>query len=49
VPEVAEFMARCRQHLAAFKVPKSFHFPESLPMSAQGKVLKTELRKRHGV
>lgn len=45
-PEV--LAARCRERLAAFKVPKSFHFPQALPMSAQGKVLKTELRKQHG-
>ena len=42
------FAARCREQLAAFKVPKSFHVVEQLPMSAQGKVLKTELRKQHG-
>ena len=42
------FTARCREQLAAFKVPKSFHVVEQLPMSAQGKVLKTELRKQHG-
>jgi fatty-acyl-CoA synthase len=44
---VAGFAARCREQLAAFKVPKSFHVVEQLPMSAQGKVLKTELRKQH--
>ena len=42
------FAARCREQLAAFKVPKRFHVVEQLPMSAQGKVLKTELRKQHG-
>ena len=42
------FDARCREQLAAFKVPKSFHVVEQLPMSAQGKVLKTELRNQHG-
>ncbi len=42
------FAARCREQLAAFKVPKSFHVVEQLPMSAQGKVLKTELRNQHG-
>ncbi len=41
------FAARCREQLAAFKVPKRFHVVEQLPMSAQGKVLKTELRKQH--
>lgn len=44
---VETFAARCREQLAAFKVPKSFHVVEQLPMSAQGKVLKTELRKQH--
>ena len=42
------FAALCREQLAAFKVPKSFHVVEQLPMSAQGKVLKTELRNQHG-
>ena len=42
------FAARCREQLAAFKVPKHFQVVEQLPMSAQGKVLKTELRKQHG-
>ena len=42
------FAARCREQLAAFKVPKSFHVVEQLPMSAQGKVLKIELRNQHG-
>ena len=45
---VETFAARCREQLAAFKVPKHFHVVEQLPMSAQGKVLKTELRKQHG-
>lgn len=46
---VAEtFAVRCREQLAAFKVPKHFHVVEQLPMSAQGKVLKTELRKQRG-
>ena len=47
MPPAEELDRRCRERLAAFKVPRSFHFVDALPMSAQGKVLKTELRKRH--
>jgi fatty-acyl-CoA synthase len=34
----------CRDHLARFKVPKSFSLVASLPRSSMGKVLKDELR-----
>ena len=42
--EVEEFIAYCREYLAAFKVPKYVSFVDSLPKSATGKVLKRELR-----
>ena len=38
-----ELAALCRERLARFKVPKSFHFVEALPRNALGKVLKDEL------
>ena len=38
--DLAEF---CRQHLADFKCPKTFHFVKELPKGPTGKVLKREL------
>lgn len=43
--EAEELRAFCRAQIAAFKVPKSIHFVESLPTDLQGKILKRELRK----
>ncbi len=34
----------CRQHLAAYKVPKFIEFCESLPKTAVGKILRRELK-----
>ncbi|MDB4897591.1 MAG: long-chain fatty acid--CoA ligase [Firmicutes bacterium] len=36
--------AHCREHLAAFKVPRFYEFRESLPKSAVGKVLRRVLQ-----
>lgn len=38
----------CQQHLAAFKIPKSFIFTEALPKNTAGKLLKRNLRQRFG-
>jgi len=35
----------CNEKLAAYKIPKSVEFVAALPISAQGKILKRELRK----
>jgi acyl-CoA synthetase (AMP-forming)/AMP-acid ligase II len=35
-----------REHMANFKVPRFVEFVDTYPMTASGKVLKTELRKR---
>jgi len=35
----------CKQHIASYKCATSIEFVEALPLSAAGKVLKTELRK----
>jgi fatty-acyl-CoA synthase len=43
----AEIMDHCREHLAAFKVPKTVEFPESLPKGGTGKILKKVLRERY--
>jgi len=41
---VADLVDFCRQRLAGYKVPRSISFLDELPLSAAGKVLKTELR-----
>lgn len=38
-------LQHCRQHLAAYKIPKSIRFLDRLPKSMLGKVLRYELRK----
>jgi len=40
----ADLKAHCRARLARFKVPREFHFRESLPKGGTGKILKAELR-----
>jgi long-chain acyl-CoA synthetase len=40
----AEIMDWCKEHLAAYKYPRSVEFRDTLPMSATGKILKRELR-----
>jgi fatty-acyl-CoA synthase len=40
----ADIIDRCRQSLAAFKVPKSVVFVEALPKTPTGKILKREMR-----
>jgi len=40
----ADLTAWCRRQLAGYKCPRSIHFSDALPLSAAGKVLKTELR-----
>ena len=45
----AELLAHCRSHLAAFKVPRSVDFFESLPKGGTGKILKRELREKYWV
>ena len=39
-------MAYCKEHIAAYKYPRIIEFIDALPMSATGKILKKELRKR---
>ncbi len=36
-------LAHCREYLAVYKVPRGVHFRETLPKSAAGKVLRSEL------
>ncbi|NKY57119.1 acyl-CoA synthetase [Nocardia flavorosea] len=37
----------CREHIAAYKVPRSVDFVAALPLSGAGKILKRELRKAY--
>jgi len=41
-----EIQAVARDHIAGYKIPRSLSFVEALPLSAQGKVLKRDLRLR---
>ena len=42
----AELEAHCRRHLAGYKLPRSWHRMEALPLNAAGKVDKPALRLR---
>ena len=44
VPDQDAVIAFCRERMAAFKVPKAVHVVAELPVDAQGKILKRELR-----
>lgn len=43
-----EVQAYCREHMAAFKVPKFVTFRAALPKNATGKVLKRVIREEEG-
>lgn len=43
-----ELLALCIDNMASFKKPKEIHFVEALPKSSYGKILKRELREKHG-
>jgi fatty-acyl-CoA synthase len=49
-PKARELIAHCREHLAAFKVPRGVTFlgAEALPTTATGKVQKFRLAERAG-
>ena len=34
----------CRENLSSYKIPKEFHFVESLPRNASGKILKRVIK-----
>jgi malonyl-CoA/methylmalonyl-CoA synthetase len=44
--DAAGIIAACREHLAAFKVPKRVFFESALPRNTMGKVQKNRLRER---
>jgi long-chain acyl-CoA synthetase len=43
-PSQEEIIAHCREHLAAYKVPRSVEFLDELPKSPIGKILRKDLR-----
>jgi len=43
-----EMRAYCRERMAAYKYPRQIEFRDTLPMTATGKVLKTDLRSSSG-
>lgn len=45
-PSEEALIAHCRDHIAGYKLPRSFEFVDALPLSAAGKVLKNVLRDR---
>jgi fatty-acyl-CoA synthase len=42
----AEIIAWCREHMAAYKIPRLIEFADSLPKSGAGKILWRELQER---
>ncbi|MCO4759276.1 MAG: AMP-binding protein, partial [Oceanospirillaceae bacterium] len=42
-----QLQVHCQQHLAAFKIPKSFMFTPALPKNTAGKLLKRNLREQY--
>jgi long-chain acyl-CoA synthetase len=40
----AEILALCREHLAAYKVPRAVQFVQDLPRTSTGKILRRKLR-----
>lgn len=43
-----ELLTICVENMASFKKPKEIHLVKELPKSSYGKILKRELRERHG-
>jgi len=44
-----EIIAFCKSRLASYKAPRSVEFVDSLPKSAQGKILKKEIRAKYWI
>ena len=43
-PNVDDIIAYCREHLAAYKVPRALQFVDDLPKTSTGKVMRRELK-----
>lgn len=44
----AEIIAYCRQHLAAYKMPRAVQFVDDVPKTSTGKIMRRELRRLDG-
>ena len=44
-PDEASILAHCREHLAAYKVPRSVQFVADVPKTSTGKIMRRELKK----
>jgi long-chain acyl-CoA synthetase len=40
----SSLIAHCREHLAAYKVPRAVQFVDSVPMTASGKIMRRMLK-----
>ncbi len=38
-------LSHCREHIAAYKVPRALQFVADLPKTSTGKIMRRELRK----
>ncbi len=47
-PNADDIIAYCREHLAAYKVPRAVQFVEDLPKTSTGKVMRRELKTLDG-
>jgi acyl-coenzyme A synthetase/AMP-(fatty) acid ligase len=43
-PSEDHIIARCREFIAGYKVPKEIRFVDALPVTASGKVMKNRVR-----
>ena len=43
-PDADDIIAYCREHLAAYKVPRALQFVDDLPKTSTGKVMRRELK-----
>ena len=43
-PDAAAIIGFCREHLAAYKVPRAVQFADDLPKTSSGKIMRRKLR-----
>ena len=44
IADADDIIACCREHLAAYKVPRKVQFVDDLPKTSTGKVMRRELK-----